>query len=586
MTNGPLKACILFSLSMMLMSCGGDVPEVLQAPTTADTGVAFSDTGSVGTDIANSPDLSPSGLAAEQPCSQDSQCTSGQCVWHLGEKVCRPLCDALCTGAWSCINGVCTSQFPSICKPCVNTTDCTGNPNGSECVHFDGVGGFCGSACGTSADCPLGWGCKTSYLTAGGQSSQCIPNNGLCECSGAAVNEQLTAWCDGGASGCAGIRTCTASGLGPCLAGTPTAEVCNGADDDCDGIKDEGACDDQNDCTQDLCNSATGCSHQPLNGLVCGGLCVANGLCDNGECVGTATLDCNDNDPCTTDTCDPAVGCIHTKEDENCGTPSACPGGASECTPGEEDVDTQACGACGSQTRTRYCTEQCTWTSWSQWSECGSSSVCSPGDTEQEFQACGSCGSQERSRTCTNACEWGAWSSWSACDGGGICTPGQSESDTQSCGNCGSQTRTRFCSSQCEWGSWGSWSSCSGQGSCSPGETQSDSQSCGNCGNQTRNRTCNGSCSWNSWSAWGQCSSQGACAPGDTTDSDCDACAEKTCTSSCEWSQCNLKPGAQCLHQGGTNWQCCGSGKWQFCLGPNYGCVWSDQCETCTGCGC
>ena len=66
------------------------------------------------------------------------------------------------------------------------------------------------------------------------------------------------------------------------------------------------------------------------------------------------------------------------------------------------------------------------------------------------------------------------------CDGsvdeGFQCLAGQTQS--AACGNCGTKTRT--CTSSCTWGSYGS---CSGQGVCSPGATQS--VACGNCGTQT-----------------------------------------------------------------------------------------------------
>jgi len=80
---------------------------------------------------------------------------------------------------------------------------------------------------------------------------------------------------------------------------------------------------------------------------------------------------------------------------------------------------------------------------------------CTPGQTQS--QACGNCGTQ--TRTCQSNYEWGSWSS---CTGQGPCSPGQTQS--QACGNCGTQTRT--CQSNCQWGSW---SSCTGQGPCSPG---------------------------------------------------------------------------------------------------------------------
>ncbi|MDY0002654.1 MAG: hypothetical protein RBU30_15265 [Polyangia bacterium] len=108
--------------------------------------------------------------------------------------------------------------------------------------------------------------------------------------------------------------------------------------------------------------------------------------------------------------------------------------------------------------------------------------VCTPGQTQS--QACGNCGSQ--SRTCLSSCQWGAWS---ACAGQGVCSPGASQSQT--CGNCGTQTRS--CSSSC---SWGAWSTCAGQGVCSPGAAEE--RDCCDCGSQRR--SCSTSCQWGAWS--------------------------------------------------------------------------------------
>lgn len=83
----------------------------------------------------------------------------------------------------------------------------------------------------------------------------------------------------------------------------------------------------------------------------------------------------------------------------------------------------QACGTSGSQT----CNASC---QWDACTEC-------VGPTTQ---ACGSCGTQ--SRTCQAG---GVWSSWSTCSGEGGCAPGSS----RACGASGTGTQT--CSASCGW---------------------------------------------------------------------------------------------------------------------------------------
>ncbi|MFT5430221.1 MAG: hypothetical protein ACI9OJ_000894 [Myxococcota bacterium] len=319
-------------------------------------------------------------------------------------------------------------------------------------------------------------------------------------------------------------------------------ELCNGIDDDCDGATDEETCDDGNECTTDQCLGPDGCSSVAVDGGSCddGKPCTLNDECQGGECTGELG-----------DGCDP-------------GEPGVLP-----------------CGNCGTQSCT--CNDTCT---YENCSTCMNEGLCSVGDTDDDSQVCNGCGTQVRTRTCGGDCQWGPFSDWGSCSSAGTCTPGGSEQQSEACGNCGMRTQTRVCSAGCEWGGWSDWSGCSGQGQCAAGATQTSTEACGNCGTKKQTRTCSAQCTWGNYGAFGSCTSQGACSPGAVAASDCDSCAEKKCSNSCQWSGCQLKAGAECLHEGGSNWRCCGGGKWQFCLPPIYGCKWSDQCENCSGCGC
>jgi hypothetical protein len=220
-------------------------------------------------------------------------------------------------------------------------------------------------------------------------------------------------------------------------------------------------------------------------------------------------------------------------------------------------------------------------------SACGDPGACEPGATEEEVDECGPCSSKTRFRECDGDCKWSEWTAWSDCSipgGSGDCLPGETDEESQPCGKCGTQNRTRACTDQCDWGDWGDWGACSGEGACSPGESQTSSEACGKCGTRTQKRTCNDSCQWGDWGAWSACTGEGVCSPGQTQDGNCDVCAQKTCQSNCQWGSCKLKPGAECLWEEGTNWECCAPGKWHFCLPSN--CKWSGTCNPCTGCGC
>jgi slime mold repeat-containing protein len=123
--------------------------------------------------------------------------------------------------------------------------------------------------------------------------------------------------------------------------GPPSSEVCDGRDNDCDGLIDEGGdalcsggnacagietchgatgcqpasptdCNDNNPCTTDSCDPVTGCVYAP-GAALCddGNACTTNDICSSGACVGSSQLNCDDGDPCTADSCDALTGCIN-----------------------------------------------------------------------------------------------------------------------------------------------------------------------------------------------------------------------------------------------------------------------------------
>ena len=84
-------------------------------------------------------------------------------------------------------------------------------------------------------------------------------------------------------------------------------------------------CNDNNPCTDDSCDPATGCVHtdntSPCND---GNACTTNDTCGGGSCHGGAPPVCDDGNVCTTDTCDPATGCVFTNNTNPCNDGNAC----------------------------------------------------------------------------------------------------------------------------------------------------------------------------------------------------------------------------------------------------------------------
>ncbi len=92
---------------------------------------------------------------------------------------------------------------------------------------------------------------------------------------------------------CNGLELCVA---GKCEAGTPPAV------------------DDNDPCTIDSCNEASGASHvAAADGTPCpdGNRCNGDELCVAGTCAAGTPVVVDDGDPCTADACDTAMGAIH-----------------------------------------------------------------------------------------------------------------------------------------------------------------------------------------------------------------------------------------------------------------------------------
>jgi hypothetical protein len=80
------------------------------------------------------------------------------------------------------------------------------------------------------------------------------------------------------AGGCSGVRFCTGGLLGPCVPNAALPELCDGMDNNCNGVADEGAsasCNDGLDCTFDACDSTAdptgpaGCRNIPAPRALC-----------------------------------------------------------------------------------------------------------------------------------------------------------------------------------------------------------------------------------------------------------------------------------------------------------------------------
>ena len=177
-------------------------------------------------------------------CQLDDQCASRFCIpAATGDvSVCTRLCTGTCPDGWACKVRVgdkdvslCTQEVDRLCSDCSVDGHC--NPAfGDYCIELGGLQS-CSRDCNYE-DCPTGYTCEEVEVT-GGMAKQCVPDTGTCACT--QKNAGLKRPCENtNAFGiCTGESVCQTSGTwSTCSAATPALEICNGVDDDCNGLVD------------------------------------------------------------------------------------------------------------------------------------------------------------------------------------------------------------------------------------------------------------------------------------------------------------------------------------------------------------
>ena len=203
---------------------------------------------------------------------------------------------------------------------------CKGNRKkcGKRCIPI--------TNCCTSRQCPLNDVCRNGRCANCVSSDDC-PSPSSCQQGACEDGRCVFANLDGGTTIC-GVGACERSVIRcidgveqPCIPGQPSAETCNGLDDDCDGLVDEDFDVDTDPDHCGACNHA--CRTDPPascreNGVCAGGVCQTYGsatICQPASCVSTT------RQPAAT--CDGNGGCVAPRP-VSC-APFVCHGNGMDC---------------------------------------------------------------------------------------------------------------------------------------------------------------------------------------------------------------------------------------------------------------
>lgn len=217
------------------------------------------------------------------PCETAADCGTGQCS-DIGKSSPNLVCTGPCIDGQACPDGgycafnaekgyICIPDTGNQCAQCATDADC---PNvGDRCLISPNVDRFCGRDCSYDGTCGAGFSCTdpASYGAvpggsggaggAGGAGSGsdagvadaapdappvanpdmvCVPDSGAsCTCD--AKRDGVARRCTAQSGGlvCEGTETCSAATgtWDGCTASSPKPEVCDGADNDCNGIPDD-----------------------------------------------------------------------------------------------------------------------------------------------------------------------------------------------------------------------------------------------------------------------------------------------------------------------------------------------------------
>ena len=295
---------------------------------------ACAGTGSAGCSCATDADC-----AAQEDgdkCNGTLVCTAGACTVDPSTVVACPAAQGCAQYACEKQTGACTPVTASDGTACEDGDACT---TGETCTAGTCKGGspvVCDDTNLCTADhCDPTVGCQYEYTAEACDDGNPCTTNDACKdgaCTGSATtacvcaaDADCTVYDDG--NKCNGVLACVEN---KCVVKADSQVACEPAPVD--------------GCTLSYCEPETGkCVTPDLpDGKPCsdGDACTQVDVCKGGECEGSGPLTCADDNPCTDDACDPATGCAFAyntaacDDNDPCTAGDACDQGV--CQPGQD----------------------------------------------------------------------------------------------------------------------------------------------------------------------------------------------------------------------------------------------------------
>ncbi len=188
---------------------------------------------------------------------------------------------------------LCLPPIHHLCEPCTGDEACVGANDRCLQMNPADTQTFCGRDCGPDneyeVDCPTGYLCSELLLD-GETIEQCVPVNSTCDCSELSSGQVKPCQSANEFGLCYGVATCDPEeGWTGCTAKTPGEELCDGFDNDCDGVVDDGLT--GGPCTAEnnfgVCVGSTVCLG--INGSICTATEPSLEICDgkDNDCDGS-----------------------------------------------------------------------------------------------------------------------------------------------------------------------------------------------------------------------------------------------------------------------------------------------------------